>query len=67
MPIVGRKIMRAGPGPALANACGQPRRTYIMLPGPPRATVAPVCDCQPCQLPGVRTREPHPPHQARGQ
>src|SRR5215472_4569000 len=47
--------MRAGPGPGLANACGQPRGTYIMLPGPPRATVAPVCDCQLCQLPGVRT------------
>ena len=27
-----------------------------MLPGPPRATVAPVCDCQLCQLPAVRTR-----------
>src|SRR6266542_2861341 len=29
--------MRAGPGPGLANACGQPRGTYIMLPGPPQA------------------------------
>jgi hypothetical protein len=25
---------RAGPGPGPANACGQPRGTYIMLPGP---------------------------------
>src|SRR5258706_15338166 len=51
-----RKIMRAGPGPGLANACGQPRGTYIMLPGRPRATVAPGCDSQLAQFPAVRTR-----------
>jgi hypothetical protein len=47
--------MRAGQGP-VGERWGQPRGTYIMLPGPPRATVAPVCDCQLCDRSGFRTR-----------
>ena len=43
--------MRAGWGPGLKKACGQPAGTNMKLPGPPRNTVVPVADSQVRQSP----------------